>query len=99
MNELFIPLFAFFGGIAINILSLTELRNIPRPDRPETFSDPLYSLWFFGVPLLGGMLAYAYQISGSNLTPIIAINVGASAPLILKSFAAAIPQATTRRID
>jgi hypothetical protein len=38
-------------------------------------------------------------MSGNNLTPIIAINVGASAPLILKSFAAAIPQNAIRRIN
>ena len=92
------PLFAFFGGLAINFLSLTELRTISRPDRPETFSDWIYSLWFFGVPLLGSVLAYAYESSDVNLNPILSINIGASAPLILKSLAAVVPQIGTRRI-
>ena len=92
MAELIIPLYAFFGGIAVNLLSLTELRNIPKPQRPETFSDWIYCLWFFGVPVIGGFLAYAYQNSSMNLTPLLSINIGASAPLILKSLAAAIPQ-------
>lgn len=99
MSGLSIFLFGYFGGIAMNIMSWTELKNTPRPDRPETFSDPVYVVWFFVIPLLGGVLAYAYSTSGDNLTPIIAINVGMSAPLILKSLAAAIPQNVKSRIN
>lgn len=93
-------LFAVFGGYAINIISLAELRNIPRSERPDTFSDWIYDIWFFVIPILGGVLAIAYQMSGSNLTPILAINVGVSTPLILKAFAAVTPQyVRNRRID
>ena len=92
-------IFAVFGGLAINIISLAELRNIPRSQRPDTFSDPLYIIWFFVVPILGGGLVIAYQMSNFNLTPILAINVGASAPSVLKAFAAAAPQSRYRRIN
>ena len=86
------PLYAFLGGIAVNLLSLTELRSIPKPKRPETFSDWIYCLWFFGVPIVGGFLAYVYQNSDVSLTPLLAVNIGASAPLILKSIAAVAPK-------
>jgi len=99
MNIFIITLFAFFGGLAVNFLSLTEIRTIAKPDRPETFTDWIYSLWFFGVPILGAVLAYAYKCSGTDLSPILSINIGASAPLILKAMASAVPQIGTRKID
>jgi hypothetical protein len=92
MADFIIPLYAFLGGIAVNFISLTELKNISKSQRPETFSDLIYCLWFFGVPLVGGFLAFAYQNSSVSLSPILSINIGASAPLILKSLAAAVPQ-------
>lgn len=98
MTELYLPfIFAYFGGISINMLILAELRNIKRSERPETFSDPIYTFWFFGIPVLGGILAIAYQMSNFNLTPLLAINVGASAPLVLKALVAAIPQSIENR--
>jgi len=44
------------------------------------------------LPALGGFMAQAYHTSGSPLTPILAINVGASAPAILKTMAGAVPR-------
>jgi hypothetical protein len=83
--------FAVFGGFAVNVLRLAELANTPRSERPETFSDPIYLLQFFVLPFLGGGLAHAYQLSGTVLSPILAVNIGASAPLIFKTFGSAIP--------
>ena len=99
MSVIINPLFALFGGFAINMISLTELRNIPKTERPDTFSDWIYCVWFFGIPILGGLLAYAYQNSGIELSPILSINIGASAPLILKSFAKAAPQVDPDKVD
>ena len=84
-------LFAVFGGLAINVLRLFELVNVPRSRWPDTFRDPLYALQFLALPILGGVLAYAYEASGMTLSPILAINVGASAPAILKSFGSVTP--------
>jgi hypothetical protein len=39
-----------------------------------------------------------YQKSGTELSPVLAVNIGASAPLILRGMAAANPVAR-RRID
>jgi hypothetical protein len=83
--------FAVFGGLAINVLRLADLAKTPRSERPETFSDPIYLVQFFVLPFIGGGLAYAYHLSGTILSPILAINIGASAPLIFKSLGSAIP--------
>ena len=91
--------YGIFGGLAVNILRLIELIHLPLEQRPATFTDPLYIVQFVSLPLMGGVLAYAYQASGTALSPILAINIGASAPLILKSFASAAHPIGPRKID
>lgn len=92
-------LFATFGGLAVNFLRLGEIAKLPKPERPKTFSDWLYTLQFFGMPLIGGVLAMAYSASGTALSPILAVNIGASAPLILKTFASVVPDLPPKRVD
>ncbi len=91
--------FAVFGGFAANVIRFFDLVQTPRAERPKTFSDPLYVAQFVVLPLLGGVLAFAYQSSGTVLTPILAINIGASAPLILKTLASAAPAIGQRRVN
>ena len=98
MTELLNPLCAFLGGIAVNLLTLTEMKNIPKTNRPQTFSDWVYDLWFFGIPVIGAGLAWAYQVSSVSLNPILSINIGASAPLILKTLAAAAPNTNPGKV-
>jgi hypothetical protein len=86
-------LFAIFGGLAINVLDLLELQNVPIAGRPN-FKDILYWLPFIVWPALGGILAFAYTSAGATLSPILAINVGASAPLILRAMASTNPLAS-----
>lgn len=86
-------LFAAFGGLAVSGLGLLELQGVPAEQRPD-FKDPLYWLPFVAWPVVGVVLTIAYTSSGTSMNPILAINVGASAPLILKGMvnAAAISQ-------
>ncbi len=71
----------------------------PTTFRDSYYRDPYYLVQFFLVPALGAVLTYAYQNSGASLNPIAAINIDTSAPLILKSFASAVPSITPRRIS
>ena len=91
--------FAVFGGFAVNVLRLADLAQIPVSERPKPFSDPFYILQFIALPLLGGGLAYTYQASGTILSPILALNIGVSAPLIFKNLASAVPALRPQRVN
>ena len=91
MTDTAVFVFGILGGLLINIVRLAELANTPRIQRPPTFSDPLYVFQFVALPLVGGALAYVYQAEGAVLKPLLAMNIGVSAPLILKTLAAAVP--------
>lgn len=79
-------LFAGAGSLAIRLLELAEIPRIPKAERPD-FADLVYWIPFVIMPLLGGGLAYMYVMSGVVLKPILAVNVGISAPLILRAMA------------
>jgi len=81
---------AAFGGMALKLLELMELAKIPKAQRPS-FKDFFFWLPFFLWPLFGIVLAYVYAISGIELKPLLAFNIGISAPLILKSMIQSIP--------
>ena len=81
--------FAAFGGIAINLLPLMELRTLPKEQWPD-FKHIVYWLPFMIWPILGAGLALAYE-TGTDLNGIVAINIGVSAPLILRAFAESNP--------
>ena|SRR5712691_10110025 len=81
---------AAFGGFAINILHLMEYAKRPKIERPD-FKDILFYVPYLAWPVLGGVLAYAYVESGVQLSPILALNVGLSAPLILRAMVEANP--------
>jgi len=89
MNEsLFqLPVYCAFGGaLAIKLLELAELQHVSKTERPD-FTDVVYWLPYLIMPLLGAGLAYVYIVSGVQLQPILAANIGVSAPLILRTWA------------
>jgi hypothetical protein len=81
---------AAIAGFVVEALGLISLKAVPRKDRPD-LKDPLYFLPFIVLPLLGGFLAFVYERSAIQLIPIIAFNVGASAPLIIRTLAQTAP--------
>lgn len=82
-------LFAFFGGLAINIIRLFERNNSPPDRRPPI--DKWYIAQFIILPIVGSGVALMYLWDQTPLTALLAVQVGASAPLIIKQFAAAVP--------
>lgn len=81
---------ATIGGFSVNILQLMEYSKLPKLERPD-FRDLLFWLPYAVWPILGGVLAFAYIESGINLSPILALNVGLSAPLIFRAMMEANP--------
>lgn len=83
--------FATAGGFAVKFLELAELHSVAKEHRPS-LGEGLYWVNFFVIPLLGGALGYVYFSSDMILKPIIAVNVGISAPLIIRAMAASGPK-------
>ncbi len=79
-------LWGLFGGCLGNLLRIVNLASIKPELRPKTFHDPLYYVQFFIVAALGGFFAFLYEVSGTHLTPVLAVNIGAAAPLIAQQF-------------
>ena len=92
MNEILTTpvILAAIGGSVVNILSLVELKNVPKDHRPD-FKDPLYWLPFIVFPLLGGLVGYLYDDAASPLGKLVSFQLGLSSPLILKTAASTIP--------
>lgn len=79
-------LFAASGALAIQLIILSELRNVPRAQRPD-FGDWLYWLPFLLNPAAGILLVLAHTVGQGEIAPLLSLNIGASAPLILRSMA------------
>lgn len=84
------------GGLAAEVLHWWRLfRNASAgasPNFPVYARSPIY--WILTVVLIGfgGVLVAAYSSSGTELSAILALNLGASAPLILQSLATQAPK-------
>lgn len=79
------------GGIMAEVAGLYQLRRATKSDRPEYLHSGFYWIITTLMVMSGGALAILYQSSGASLNPIVAVNVGASAPLIIQLFSSAAP--------
>lgn len=82
--------YAGLGALAVQLLNLAEIRNMPEADRPD-LKDWTYWLPFGIYPAIAIFLAIAYENSGVQFNAFLAVNVGASAPLILRGLCSAVP--------
>lgn len=78
------------GGLA-EILGLWKLRHVAPKELPHYLRSPFYWAMTALMVISGGIVASIYVKSGISLSPILALNVGASAPLIIGSLTAAAP--------
>jgi hypothetical protein len=76
-------IFAFIGGFLGNFIKFVEMLNKPAKDRATI--DWIYLANFLIFPLFGVFLVYVHIYDGAQLTGWLAVNIGASAPLIIKS--------------
>ncbi len=88
-----------FGGFLAELLGLFKLRH----EAPGTFPEWLKSPFYWGVTvvmiLAGGGLVVAYLKSQFTLNALLAVNIGASAPLILGTLISQVPKVPVGRVD
>jgi hypothetical protein len=83
--------FGLLGGLLGEVLSLFKLRHQPAHLLPVWVKSPWY--WVTTALMLasGGVLVMIYMKSNIAVAPILAVNIGASAPLILGSLVSQAP--------
>ena len=87
------------GGLLAELFSLSKLRYRPKNELPLW----LTSIWYWVITALlivsGGVLVGVYLGSGVAVTPLLAVNIGASEPLILQSIVSQTPALEPGKIN
>lgn len=80
------------GGFLAELFALWKLRHQLKGDLPPYLRSFFY--WLMTVLMItsGGIVTIVYCKSGVTLSPLVAVNVGASAPLIIGSLTASPPK-------
>lgn len=93
---------AFFCGVAGGFLAelagLFKLRQVAKDNLPHWLSSPFYWVVTGLMILSGGALVIFYIWSDIPIKPL-ALNIGASAPLIIGQFVSRPPSMDDRKID
>ncbi len=79
--------FAFTGAFIVNslrVIGIITKRSIDSP-APKPFVE------FFLLPLVGAVLALAFIMSKQSLMPLLAMQIGATAPLFFQQMAGITP--------
>jgi hypothetical protein len=72
----------FAGGAAAEVLGIYKITRT-NTKLPAVMKRTLYWAMSFIMCLMGMLLVFIYTISGVTMIPILAFNIGASAPFIL----------------
>lgn len=84
--------FGVIGGMLGNLLRLVNIANMKPSDRPLVFKDFWWYVQFIILAAFGGFFVYLYETS-ITMTTVLAVHIGASAPLIAQTLAANVPSA------
>lgn len=85
-------LWGLFGGFGAEAASWFALRYQLPSAFPHWTKSVRYYILVVIMMLSGALVALAYSRSGTNLNPILAIQIGASTPLILRKFRDAVTE-------
>ncbi len=72
------------GGIFPEVLKWFRMREILYVAIPDYAKGPSYWIVTAVMVVAGGIIAVAYEDQEMTMNPILAINIGASAPLVIK---------------
>jgi hypothetical protein len=92
-------LFGVLGGVLGELFNLFKLRQQPTNLLPAWVK----SLWYWILTVLmiisGGVLVLIYLKSNIPVVPILAVNIGASAPLIVGTLVAQVPAISPGKVN
>lgn len=92
-------LFGCLGGFFVEILGLYKIRTLEPRKRPNYYKTGFFWACTILMICCGGILVTLYLGSGISITPILATNVGVSAPLTLGALADRVPDISPGKID
>ncbi len=84
MSELQVFFWGVFGGVGVEIVGVFAIRHNKPEDFPHWVKSPAYYIIAGIMVLFGGGFALAYALSSVNMNPILAVQIGASTPLLLR---------------
>lgn len=85
-------LWGLFGGFGAEVSVVFVLRHQGPKEFPHWLKSWIYYAIALVMAIFGGGIAVAYASSGITLNAILAIQIGASAPLILRKLSGTIPE-------
>lgn len=97
MNHTIAFVWGIGGGLFVEILSWYKIRKCTKP--PHWFQSRFYWIGTFFMIIVGGILVVAHMHSEVSLTPLLAINIGASAPLLIGTMAGTAPDISAGKSD
>ena len=89
----------FAGGAAAELVQWFGLRFTLHKGLPDWSKSWLYWAVTFLMAVSGGGLVFLYAMSGTVLSPILALNIGASAPLLLGKLVQQTPPIESGRVS
>jgi len=81
-----------FGGIGAEVSVVFALRHRGAKEYPYWLKSFTYYVVATVMAIVGGVIAVAYAQSGTTLNAILAIQIGASAPLIFRKLSETVPE-------
>ncbi len=90
---------SLLGGLLVELFSLSKLRYVPKDALPLWIKSVWYWTITTALIMSGGVLVSIYFGSGVVMTPLLAVNIGASAPLILQSLVSQAPPIDPSRVN
>ena len=92
-------LYGLLGGLFSELLGLFRLRQQAVAALPEFLKSRFYWPVTMAMWIAGGGLVVVYVKSGISLNALLAVNVGASAPLIIGSLVSQAPNIAPGKIN
>jgi hypothetical protein len=83
--------FGLFGGAIVQYRDVMAIAKLPADRRGAWVTSLFYWGTLAVYAVIGGVFALAFSLSGFEVRPLLAINVGAAWPLLLGRGAKAIP--------